>query len=361
MRRWLYLLIAGITVYLNIMYQWDLGIRILAAEICLLVFSAAGALYVRGRLDVQVDLPQDILEQKEEYSVKMTVSNSAVFGVPGRIVFSYWYTAGGKKKKTVRKLYVDKKKKSEQNIKIIPEHCGQIQIGIEKVYAYDFLGIWSFGKRYQSAVTAVVMPKPYPVNLCITNRTRWFPVDGESYDKDRSGDDASEIYDVREYQAGDRMQKVHWKISARQGELYIKEFSYPMGAAVVILLEKSRKSPEVIPEFLEAVLSLSFALRERDCAHYIAWKMKDADSISRVLIRKEEDLCEFIPEFMTFSGDCLSGQMQEEYCYQYRNDIYAAVIKIDTALYLRINEEETEMEIGRYGAEQFFQTIEIVI
>ena len=53
-------------------------------------------------------------------------------------------------------------------------------------------------------------------------------MDGESYEKDRKGEDASEIYDVREYRAGDRMQKVHWKLSAREDTIYIKEFSYPL-------------------------------------------------------------------------------------------------------------------------------------
>ena len=59
------------------------------------------------------------------------------------------------------------------------------------------MGLFSLSRKRKEQAYVIVMPKPYPVNLCVTNRTRWFPVDGESYEKDRKGEDASEIYDVR--------------------------------------------------------------------------------------------------------------------------------------------------------------------
>ena len=39
------------------------------------------------------------------------------------------------------------------------------------------------------------------------------------------GYDPSELFDVREFQNGDRLQSVHWKLSARTDELMVKELS----------------------------------------------------------------------------------------------------------------------------------------
>ena len=156
----------------------------------------------------------------------------------------------------------------------------------------------------------------------------------------RTEADSAEIYDVREYQAGDRMQKVHWKLSARENTLYIKEFSYPLGATVVLLMEEDTKGSRVGNLFMEAVVSLSAALLERECAHYVVWKKKNEDGIMRILVRTEEDLYECIMEVLEFSPNCLEQNMEEQYRYTYKNDIYATIVKIDTGMKLQIDGNE---------------------
>jgi len=111
---------------------------------------------------------------------------------------------------------------------------------------------------------------------------------------------------------------------------------------------------------MEAVVSISTALLERECVHYIVWKKKDENGITRVLVRTEEDLYECIMEVLEFSKNCLEQNVEEQYRYTYKNDTYAAMVKIDTGMQLQINGKE-KMNMLQDGLETFFHTVEIVV
>ena len=68
----------------------------------------------------------------------------------------------------------------------------EVEIQMRKIVCYDALGILGITKRPKEKLFATVMPKVYPVNLIVSNRTKWFPVDGESYAQDRGGEDSAE-------------------------------------------------------------------------------------------------------------------------------------------------------------------------
>ena len=206
------------------------------------------------------------------------------------------------------------------------------------------------------------MPKPCPINLIVSHKTKWFPIESEEYADDRSGDDNTEIYEIREYRNGDRMQKVHWKVSAKQDDLYIKEYSYPLGAGVLILLEgtkSERGRKQNIPQFLQGVISLSMAMVDKKCPHYIAWQKKDEQFIQRRLIKDEESFYQFLPEFLQIEADALETDMKERYRCRYRNAVYSTEIAFTNTLELRINQQET-LPINQ-GIEQFFETTEIIV
>lgn len=360
MKKWIYLLIVTVTIYLNLLYEWKEGGSVLAAEIIFLLFCLMMAVFGRRRISAYMKMDRIMLEQKESCAVKIRLKNPMAFPVPVKVQFCYRYVADGKKEKRKYKVYLNGRQEQNLTCEMIPKYCGKIEIQMRKVVCYDALGILGITKRPKEKLFATVMPKVYPVNLIVSNRTKWFPVDGESYAQDRGGEDSAEIYDVREYRAGDRMQKVHWKLSARENTLYIKEFSYPLGATVVLLMEEDTKGSRVGNLFMEAVVSLSAALLERECAHYVVWKKKNEDGIMRILVRTEEDLYECIMEVLEFSPNCLEQNMEEQYRYTYKNDIYATMVKIDTGMKLQINGNE-KMDMVQDGLELFFHSVEIVV
>ena len=56
----------------------------------------------------------------------------------------------------------------------------------------------------------------------VTKNTRDFVTDSDVYYSDVRSDDSTEVYQVREYRPGDRMTRIHWKLSARQDEIMVR-------------------------------------------------------------------------------------------------------------------------------------------
>lgn len=355
-----YISIVIVTSYLCVMYQWTAGPYLLAAELWFWILGEMGAYYFSRKAELHMEMDKILTEQKEECQIHVQIHNRSRVPLTVKTVIEYRYLSGGKKRRIITSAYVKGRKTECMTCSLLPEHCGKIEIRMKKSYCCDWTGIFQKARSWNERVSVTVMPNPYPVNLVVSSRTRWFPIDGESYAQNRSGDDAAEIYDVREYQAGDRMQKVHWKLSAREDDLFIKEFSYPLGAAIVLLLEEDRHHTEITHKFSEAVVSVAVALTEAKCPYYMVWKKKEDDRIRRLLIRTEEDIYEAVLCLLQFTNGCLESDMEEMYRYEYKNDTYSTMIKIDTGLMLQINgNEKISMSAGRL--EQFFHDTEIVV
>lgn len=361
MKKIIYAVMIAATIYLNMMYKWPMGIYLLSAELCLFFFCVLSAFHTSLHVRTALEMDKIIIEQGENCNIVIKIQNRSITGASVKTVLTYHYISGGGKQKLINRSYINKRDTKEETCCFVPDYCGKIEIHVKKIYCYGFLELFAASKKCNEIIMATVMPKPHPVNLIVSNKTKWFPIDGESYADNRSGEDSAEIYDVREYQAGDRMQKVHWKLSAREDSLYIKEFSYPLGAAVIFMLEGGRSSSaKNTPAFIEAVVTIATALMEAGCPHYVIWKKKEDDKIQRLLIQNEEDLYELIINVVEFESNCLETDMDEWYRYEYKNETYSTMMKIDTELSLQINENE-KMDMAQTGLKDFFQTVEIVV
>ncbi len=362
MKKIIYFVIMGITVYLNILYDWKEGALVLSAELVFLFFCLLESCFVRFKIKAQMTVKRELVEQGEDNPLSVEVENISVFPTVVRAKLFIRYAGEKKKTKQIWKIYAGGKKKEKITKNISVQKCGKMEIELEKITVSDWWGGFSFQKTIKEQEKILIMPKPFPVNLTISHKTKWFPIESEEYAKDRSGDDNTEIYEIREYRNGDHMQKVHWKVSAKQNDLYVKEYSYPLGAGVLVLLEGGKVEygkKENTSLFLQGVVSLSVAMLYEKCSHYIAWQKKGEPFIQRRLIKDEESFYQFIPEFLEIQVDLLESDMEERYRYQYRNAVYSTKIIFTNTLELQINQQE-RLQINQ-GLEQFFETMEIIV
>lgn len=100
-------------------------------------------------------------------------------------------------------------------------------------------------------------------------------LEGTSYDPHRSGQDASEVFDVRPYHEGDAVKSIHWKLSTRFDDLLVREASRPQDHAIAILFgafardfEHSNR-PEVLSAVLSLTASISLALTRQGYHHVV--------------------------------------------------------------------------------------------
>lgn len=84
-------------------------------------------------------------------------------------------------------------------------------------------------------------------------------LEGTSYDPHRSGQDASEVFDLRPYHEGDAVKSIHWKLSTRFDDVLVREASRPQDHAIAILFGVFARDFEDLEQsqVLSAALSLT--------------------------------------------------------------------------------------------------------
>ena len=80
----------------------------------------------------------------------------------------------------------------------------------------------------------------------------------------RATEDLNAPSDIRSYQPGDAMKKIHWKLSLRKGELMVRKFDEPVLQEALILMDCSRPPdlgrPDAEADLRDALLETGASL-----------------------------------------------------------------------------------------------------
>ena len=166
------------------------------------------------------------------------------------------------------------KEKTETKWSVCSNCCGAIRISVQKLLVSDMLGLFLTEQKLNISATMIVLPEMKTVEVQVGDS---FTTDWESiqYSEQKKGDDPGETFGIREYQPGDSTKMIHWKISQKLGELYVKEPGLPVENAVLLFFETakltgdSRTSDQA--ELMEKLISVSENLTEKGMHHKIGW------------------------------------------------------------------------------------------
>lgn len=217
--------------------------------------------------------------------------------------------------------------------------CGNYEFELVRIKLYDFSRIFYVTKRVKKYANVEVMPQIDEIPVRITDRVRNFFGDSDIYDDLRPGYDPSELFDVREFQNGDRLQSVHWKLSARTDELMVKENSLPKACAVAIVADlRGIKKGRQADAFMKLLVSLSFSLMDQKCSHYVAWYDTAINDIVRARVDDEEDFYIFLNSFLKIKPDTKNDAL---FLYEekYRAEKLVCLLSVDGRLQIKRGEE----------------------
>lgn len=115
-------------------------------------------------------------------------------------------------------------------------HVGVFSVGLHACTVEDLLGL--VRKRVPLEHTSfelLVLPRTFEVDPLTLA-----PGDPGSELMSRATEDLNAPSDIRSYQPGDAMKKIHWKLSLRKGELMVRKFDEPILQDVLVLMDCSR-------------------------------------------------------------------------------------------------------------------------
>lgn len=118
--------------------------------------------------------------------------------------------------------------------RFVCKHRGFYQVGKIEVIIKDPFGLFEKKIVFDKQINLIVYPRIHPVEYMKIPATDFFGTIGVN---NSSHEDFSSLKKVRKYTYGDSIKRVHWKLSSKYNELYIKEFDLTASTKTTIFID----------------------------------------------------------------------------------------------------------------------------
>lgn len=213
--------------------------------------SSFPAAVVRGDLSVQNLLTGTVVEQKLRASV------------------------AGRGRKTVRFLVEE------------PE-VGKLFATVTDLTVQDLFGLVAYPVERVAPAELLILPPDVPADVQMMEALE---TAGESirYSENEKGMDVSELFDVRDYEPGDDVRSIHWKLTAKQDKPILREFSQALNYSVILLVELTKASADALQACVTYASAVSRGLLEAGVLHTMAWYDVSSDELLERNITNDEE------------------------------------------------------------------------
>ena len=171
--------------------------------------------------------------------------------------------------------------------KLPTEHCGKLYVQLHKPGVFDFLGLFRLKIRKTKQQTVLILPEPVeleiPPNLQKHLEPQW---------RRKPGGGFGENHEIRQYQPGDNLNQIHWKLSAKVGELMLREPMVPERGLMLLTMDLNGTAAE-LDRKLGQLLWLSQWLVEREILFEIrvltakgieSWTIESKEAVDRCIV-----------------------------------------------------------------------------
>ena len=124
-------------------------------------------------------------------------------------------------------------RKHEKRLPLTARHVGRFDAALDHLEIGDVFGLFLMKKKpWNPGAELVVLPRPFEIE-----KPRITLGDDGSAALARTQEDYNAPEDVRAYRPGDAMKRIHWKLSSRKRELWVRRFESPAPPDTLILLD----------------------------------------------------------------------------------------------------------------------------
>lgn len=198
---------------------------------------------------------------------------------------------------------------------------GKYNIGSISVELRDFFNVIRYKKEINKNKYIYVYPEIYKISDLNSGGKDIYK---ENFSIDSKNSDIHKYKDIRKYQTGESLKKIHWKVTAKKGELYSKNNDNVSVNDVLLILDMNNKnnymdtSKDMEEEMVSYFLSLvNYFLREGIRTRVLINNEKSQDFILRDMIDFDQlvdyflenkssgtkDIADFIKSFSELYGN----------------------------------------------------------
>lgn len=312
-----------ICIIFYIMYLWDFALVLLITVIAVPIVMLISVLIARKSIDIELAVKNDTALKKEDFSVQLGVTNRSIFPI-GKAEAYIEYSNLFSNEVNDFSLLMPIQSRNSQNIsfRLSSKYCGIVQIKCAYINIYDPLRIFRFKVGKNISTEVIVMPEGYEISghVCSTDRVN---EESNTFSEYKPGDDPSEIFDLRGYNQGDKLNRIHWKLSSKRDEFIVKDYSLPIDIPCMLFLNLQVGLEYRLPLYdtlIETLVSVSQFMLENERIHTIVYYNAKANAFIEKNISNTDNLAETIHEIILSSSENAVYQSPVDYLSE-NNDL----------------------------------------
>ena len=234
---------------------------------------------------VRAQASKAAVEKKEPFSFMIRAKSSRLFPIPClRVTIEISNALGGETERELLSFpFFAGEAVMEQPCR--SACCGKLSCTVRRARGLDFLRLFSLPVRVKESAAVFVLPSRTPAPAAVTENCL-LPDFAELSLPTAPGNDPSDPFDVRSYQPGDPLSRIHWKLSAKQGEWIVREGGSSAERSIRFLVECGSQLLEN-DCIMEPFSRLAFLLVEHGIPAQVFWP-EDAELGSQGFDGEEE-------------------------------------------------------------------------
>lgn len=226
----------------------------------LLLVSIGYAYYVFLRFKYVQKIDKTVITKGDKVHLNMLMCNEDFIAYPF-IHISFFGNSLLNYKDLNHNLFLKPRSKVDVNLELEFKYRGEYEIGINKFYVEDFLGLIRF--RYRILETKKIIVNPRIIFFDKFNLIPEYTADMNA-GTDGRFEDTTSIKDIRKYEYGDSCKRIHWKLSAKKNTLLVKNFQCLTSENISIILDYGKNTYDnetnsmIEDTLVEATISLIY-------------------------------------------------------------------------------------------------------
>ena len=225
-----------VSFFLSFFYLQTFFYLITILLLCLPVFSYNLSKYVFNRLEPGLKHDPAVCIRGGQSQLTLSVNNPSRFPASSAELTvkteSLFYGGG---EPVVHSLQLRPGNHNFLTFPVSYDKYGIFTSSVTWLTVYDYLHLFRFSRPLSVEASVTIMPDTPPRE----KRMELLYEEGfdEFTDNDRRGSVSSNVTDIREYQPGDRLSRIHWKLTEKLDKLIVKENEATSSNEFTVLLE----------------------------------------------------------------------------------------------------------------------------
>ncbi|MBR0512166.1 MAG: DUF58 domain-containing protein [Ruminococcus sp.] len=314
----LFIILIIVCICFYVLYVWDFALILLIVIAALPVIMFITTYITKKLITVEFAVKDKNVSKGKDFPVQLVVTNRSIFPI-GKAEAHIEYYNVFSDQISAFDLYLPIQPKNSQRItfQLSSKFCGVIKIRSARLNIYDPLRLFRFRTAKNICTDIAVMPEGHEIGG-IVHYTDRVNEESDVFSEYKPGDDPSEVFDLREYNQGDKLNRIHWKLSSKKDDFIVKDYSLPIDVPCSVFLDlkcydKSNLTLPVFDTLIETMISLSQFLLENERGHSIIFFNSSLNRFVEHTVLDSADLNSVINEIISSVRDDLFCQSPDVY------------------------------------------------